>query len=348
VAPSRASPFRTTFRDLHANQLSGSIPTEIGLLTDLTSLVLTQNLLSGEAPSELTNLTKLKQLTLIENSLTGTIPTEWAAFTEMEKLSVDFNQMTGTLPTEIGLMTTLAMFEAVYNSLTGTLPTELGNLVGLSGLLVSRNSLIGTIPSEIGLLTNMIALYLSANQLTGLVPTELGMVEQLEPDNCELIYPAATEPLNRFDAPIPPRVQSMCVVDSTEGGFLGPLSGRGNTRLVPHDAHMTCGVCMHHRCSSWGGNKCASRKGYADPGGVDRGACMCACCGNQCSIKNAHCELHLREADERAALRAAEPTAPSPLLVLAVAVAAVGVFAAAAVIFGRARRQSIAEPSAMR
>mmetsp|Transcript_23572 Transcript_23572/g.60659 ORF Transcript_23572/g.60659 Transcript_23572/m.60659 type:complete len:214 (-) Transcript_23572:12-653(-) len=187
--------------------------------------------------------------------------------------------------------------------------------------------------------------YLSANKLTGLVPTELGELHHLVPDSCELVYPASTTPLNQFDAPIPLRVQGMCVVDSMEGGFLGPLSGHGN--IVPHEVHMTCGMCMHHRCSSWGGNKCASRKGYADPGGVDRGACMCACCGNQCSIKEAHCQLHLREADARAALRAAEPTGPSPLLALVVAVAAVGVFAAAAVLFGRARRQSNAEPSAM-
>ena len=44
---------------LPANQLSGSIPTQIGALTALTLLELYNNQLSGSIPSEITSLTSL-------------------------------------------------------------------------------------------------------------------------------------------------------------------------------------------------------------------------------------------------------------------------------------------------
>lgn len=47
---------------LQNNSLTGHIPTEMGLLTQLTSLLLHENELSGEIPSELSLLTALGKL----------------------------------------------------------------------------------------------------------------------------------------------------------------------------------------------------------------------------------------------------------------------------------------------
>ena len=60
--------------DLYVNQLTGSIPPEIGNLTNLTYLVLVGNQLTGEIPSEIGNLTNLIGLRLDNNQLTGEIP----------------------------------------------------------------------------------------------------------------------------------------------------------------------------------------------------------------------------------------------------------------------------------
>ena len=56
--------------------IDGTIPTELGLLTRLTSLVLTETRLTGTIPSELGLLTKLRVLQLEKNQLTGTLPTQ--------------------------------------------------------------------------------------------------------------------------------------------------------------------------------------------------------------------------------------------------------------------------------
>ena len=54
--------------------MSGEIPTELGSLTSLKRLYLTQNMLSGAIPAALGDLTNLRQLYLNQNMLSGAIP----------------------------------------------------------------------------------------------------------------------------------------------------------------------------------------------------------------------------------------------------------------------------------
>ena len=60
--------------DLSYNQLTGSIPPEIGNLTNLTNLTIYNNQLTGSIPPEIGNLTNLIRLDLSENQLRGVIP----------------------------------------------------------------------------------------------------------------------------------------------------------------------------------------------------------------------------------------------------------------------------------
>jgi Leucine-rich repeat (LRR) protein len=70
--------------NLQSNELTGTIPTAIGNLTDIRQLQLGGNQLSGRLPSELGNLGNLQELTLEDNySLSGTIPTELAELSEL-------------------------------------------------------------------------------------------------------------------------------------------------------------------------------------------------------------------------------------------------------------------------
>ena len=56
------------------NWLSGTVPSEIGLLTSMRELDLSFNRFTGTIPSELGRLTKLSGLHLESNSIVGRVP----------------------------------------------------------------------------------------------------------------------------------------------------------------------------------------------------------------------------------------------------------------------------------
>ena len=172
----------TNLQDLYLNDnsLTGAIPSELGNLTNLRSLDLNDNSLTGTIPPELGNLTNLHDLYLNENSLTGAIPPELGNLTNLGALRLDNNSLTGTIPIWLGNLPNLNYLSLNSNSLTGTIPPELGNLTNLYYLSLNDNSLTGTIPPELGNLTNLNYLHLNENSLTGTIPPELGNLTNLQ------------------------------------------------------------------------------------------------------------------------------------------------------------------------
>jgi len=164
---------------LNINSLTGSIPPELGNLTNLTFFSLANNSLSGSIPAELGNLTNLTILYLNNNSLTGSIPAELGNLTNLTDFYLNFNSLTGNIPSELGNLTNLTSLNLSINSLSGSIPAELGNLTNLTGLSLNNNSLTGSIPSEVGNLTNLTGLSLNNNSLTGSIPAELGNLTNL-------------------------------------------------------------------------------------------------------------------------------------------------------------------------
>ncbi|CAB9530345.1 expressed unknown protein [Seminavis robusta] len=82
--------------------LTGTIPTEIAYLTELTELHLSRNALTGSLIPELMQMTQLQSIRLNANSLTGTIPPELAQeLTDLQFLWLDQNFLTGTVPPSI-------------------------------------------------------------------------------------------------------------------------------------------------------------------------------------------------------------------------------------------------------
>jgi Leucine-rich repeat (LRR) protein len=164
---------------LSINQLTGVIPSEIGSLSQLSSMYLQDNQLTGVIPPEIRSLSHLDLLSLSINQLTGTIPSEIGSLSHLNSLSLSINQLTGTIPSEIGSLSQLRSLSLSINQLTGTIPSEIRSLSHLGSLYLYNNQLTGTIHSEIGSFSEFRLLDLSINQLTGTIPFQIGSLSQL-------------------------------------------------------------------------------------------------------------------------------------------------------------------------
>ena len=165
---------------LYNNQLTGTIPPELGDLSELDTLYLDGNALTGTIPTQLGQLSSLKLLFLDNNDLTGSIPTQLGQLSELQDLLLYRNALTGTIPTQLGQLTNLVRLMLYTNQLTGSIPTELGQLSQLEWLHLSGNQLTGSIPAELGQLSKLKFAYLTFNQLTGSIPTQLEQLSKLE------------------------------------------------------------------------------------------------------------------------------------------------------------------------
>ncbi|MCP5050278.1 MAG: hypothetical protein GY940_24135, partial [bacterium] len=131
----------------------------------VTLIAITSNNLTGSIPPELGNLSNLESLFLYNNQLNGSIPPELADLSNLVELHLSGNQLSGSIPTELGNLSKLISLYLSSNRLSGNIPPELGNLSSLSFLYLNDNQLSGNIPSELGNLSNLTYLSLSGNRL---------------------------------------------------------------------------------------------------------------------------------------------------------------------------------------
>ena len=191
--PSDASDGDWLYGFLYNSQLTNTLPTELGQLTALKSVLnVAWNDIEGLFPTQLAKLTAMNyRLTLGSNTnLYGTLPSEMGAFTKFTAaFEISSTKLNGSLPTQLGRWSEMrTSFNLVGNDHTSSVPTQLGLWsVMTSGIRLSANSLDGTIPSEFGEMTGFTggqyswqAFWLHGNSLTGAIPTELGRLSEAE------------------------------------------------------------------------------------------------------------------------------------------------------------------------
>ena len=137
---------------------------------NITNLTIINSGLTGEIPLEIGLMTDLVVIKLKYNELTGPIPPEIGNLTNLVKLELDFNNLSGPLPAELWTLDSLTELGLQKNQFTGSIPAEIGNLTRLTHLYLYGNQFTGSIPAEIGNLINLEKLHLNNNQFTGLIP----------------------------------------------------------------------------------------------------------------------------------------------------------------------------------
>ncbi|MFT7451059.1 MAG: hypothetical protein ACI9VN_001782, partial [Patescibacteria group bacterium] len=108
--------------------------------------------LTGNLPLDLAVLTELQELKVSNNCLTGTIPTEFEDLINMRQLWIDGNDLVGAVPEELCNMTNLTVFFLDENNLTGTFPNCFNDLDGL-GTIDMFDNCFDSLPDLTGALS---------------------------------------------------------------------------------------------------------------------------------------------------------------------------------------------------
>ena len=143
------------------NWLNDGVPLNSwhGVVTDadghVTSLSLHDNNLTGSLPPELGNLVNLRVMGLSSNQLSGAIPAEFGSLANLTHMRLGYNQLTGAIPAELGNLTNLESLHLDNNRLSGTIPSELGNLSNIRTIYLQGNQLTGALPSQLTQLTSL-------------------------------------------------------------------------------------------------------------------------------------------------------------------------------------------------
>lgn len=161
------------------NSIVGTIPTEFRRLGELHVLWLPSNELTGPLPNYLP--TSIQSLDLTSNNFTGTLPSSWGdEMPDLFWLGLSHNQLTGSIPSSWQGLVSLRVLDLGSNQLNGTLPSTVGEAWStLNSLFMEQNSFSGSLPTELGYLTNLRHLLINYNEFTGTVPTELAQLSNL-------------------------------------------------------------------------------------------------------------------------------------------------------------------------
>jgi hypothetical protein len=94
---SRLTPCRIRF----PHRLTGTVPTTLGMLSNLYDLRVPKNKLTGVMPSEIGLCVGLEHLYVEENRMSGDVPSELGQLTKLLDLKIYENEFGGTMPEQV-------------------------------------------------------------------------------------------------------------------------------------------------------------------------------------------------------------------------------------------------------
>eukprot|EP00548_Thalassiothrix_antarctica_P018990 CAMPEP_0194194394 /NCGR_PEP_ID=MMETSP0154-20130528/75561_1 /TAXON_ID=1049557 /ORGANISM="Thalassiothrix antarctica, Strain L6-D1" /LENGTH=571 /DNA_ID=CAMNT_0038918821 /DNA_START=212 /DNA_END=1927 /DNA_ORIENTATION=+ len=180
--------------EIPRSNLFGSIPREVGYLTNLNFLALDYNKLTGNLPPEMEYLINCQHLSLQGNEISGPLPNFLGALTNLQFLGLGQNLFEGVIPETFQLLTNLITLGLNQNVLKGGFSNirtlrnmrrlyldsnsfeerldiiDFANMLELEELDLSHNQLSGSISDEFFEYPNLSILDLSHNKLNGELP----------------------------------------------------------------------------------------------------------------------------------------------------------------------------------
>ncbi|XP_062080224.1 LRR receptor-like serine/threonine-protein kinase EFR [Humulus lupulus] len=201
---------------ISGNQISGTIPPDIGNLVSLNELLMYDNKLKGALPETIGKLHKLERVHLHANEFYGEIPFSIGNLSRLSELRLYENNVHGSIPSSLENCNSLLWLDLSSNSFNGAIPPNVIGLSSLSKFLnLSRNYLCGSLPWEVGNLKNLVELDVSNNNLSGDIPSSLG--------DCTILQRLYMDH-NKFEGALPETLYSLKGIEEIDLAY-NKLSG---------------------------------------------------------------------------------------------------------------------------
>jgi Leucine-rich repeat (LRR) protein len=262
-----------TSLSLTGNQFSSGIPIELGDCVSLEKLDLSENGLNGELPSSLSSLANLTTLNLEGNFFAGRVdPAIFEGTSRLLELNLKRNRFTG-IPETITQLKQLQKLNLASNNLS-TVPLAITTFSELTYLDLSGNGFTGSIPVQFGTMSSLGHLDLSDNKFSGMIPVELGNLVNLE----TILDLSANELLG----PIPSRFGQLVQLvrlrldkNRLSGPIPTNLAALSKIEEIRFDSNDLTGPVPTEICTLYEKVRPAS---YADCNELQNATCITNCC----------------------------------------------------------------------
>ncbi|KAM2583564.1 hypothetical protein TB2_044660 [Malus domestica] len=159
---------------LRDNLFSGPIPRDISeVMPSLLDLDISRNTLNGNIPLSLGNLSQLTTMVISNNQLSGEVPDFWDNMPSLYIIDVSNNSLSGSIPRSLTSLTSFRFLILSSNNLSGELPS-MKNFTYMRSLDLGENHFSGSIPASIGeSMPSLLILRLRLNSFSGIIPSQL-------------------------------------------------------------------------------------------------------------------------------------------------------------------------------
>ncbi|KAI3993105.1 hypothetical protein MKX01_009848 [Papaver californicum] len=198
--------------DLNHQNIAGSLPRELGLLTDFALFHINSKRFCGTVPEAFKNLRLLFELDISNNRFAGKFPSVVLCLPSLKFLDIRFNKFEGKVPSKLFDLELDALF-INNNTFRFTIPDNFANstvpvlvlannkLKGtLNGIILLNNGLHSCLHPDIGNLNKLTVFDISFSNYVGPLPEMMGDMESLKQLN--VIH-------NKFSGDIPPSICSL-------------------------------------------------------------------------------------------------------------------------------------------
>ncbi|KAL7109177.1 hypothetical protein ACP275_06G158800 [Erythranthe tilingii] len=218
---------RVTELDISDMGLQGTISPEIGNLSSLVSLNMSENLFHGLLPTSIFNMSSLQVLSFRNNSLCGSLPKDMCSGHSnlsrwLRVFLLSYNKFDGKIPSSLGQCSHLKLISMAQNNFVENMPSGIGNLSSLVNLIMSGNLLHGPVPTSIFNISSLQVVSFWNNSLSGNLPVDLCSHNTLP--KLRILFLG----YNKFDGEIPSSLgqcSQLEWIDLSDNGFVGNVPG---------------------------------------------------------------------------------------------------------------------------